>query len=363
MINKTFEELRQYREADGYIDFDKIIAENGVEIEREVRGNVNREKDWVTVLDGEVLIKTDIEEKPNSEYSELISCALARQAGIPTAEYDMVRYKGKNGLITKNVCNVGDEMISLYDLIGNGPEVDGYEDIIDIYHVFDTLDDKLQLEGFDDNEIDACMLELRKQLLFDLCIMEGDRHLENLSLIFSMEDGKRKVRLSPMYDTEGALVLYDKPEAMKNIYINIVRAAQEVDEQSPKISIIPQSKKQIEEERSQPLLGFLEQLRAGVKVSREEFGNKAEEMWKKTFDFLCEDERATEYWKTILSKLDIRQAIAEVEEKIGVKLPEHIYRMTSKCFEARQDALIYRLPPDKGEVTITSKDKNEDIAR
>ena len=153
MINKTFEELGEYRSPDGYIDFDRVVEENEVETKREYRGNVNREKDWIEIEGGSVLVKTDADGQPNSEYSELISCALAKQAGIETAQYDMVRYKGETGLITKNMCKPGEEMISIYELIGNGPDSEICPDTIDIYHVFDNLDEKLQAEGFDDNSL------------------------------------------------------------------------------------------------------------------------------------------------------------------------------------------------------------------
>ena len=172
MINKTFQELGEYREPDGYIDFDRVVADGEVEKEREVRGNVNREKDWIKIKDGSVLVKTDVEGQPNSEYSELISCALAKQAGMETAEYDMVKYKGETGLITKNMCKPGEELVSVYELIGNGPDNETCPDTIDIYHVFDSLDEKLQAQGFDDNQIDQVMLSLRKQLLFDLLTFE-----------------------------------------------------------------------------------------------------------------------------------------------------------------------------------------------
>lgn len=365
MIDKTFEELTEYRQEDGYINLDKILLENNahdIDSEREVRGNENREKDWIKLKEGEVLVKTNLQEKPNSEYSELISCALAKQAGIETAKYDMIKYKGEPGLITKNVCKKGDEMISLCELIGNGPDNEEYPDIIDIYHVFDSLDDKLQIEGFDDNEIDECLLSLRKQLLFDLCIMESDRHLENLSLIFSNKDGKRIVRFAPMYDTEAALVLHDTTEDMKKIYTDIIRVAQEIEEQEPKISIIPEEDIEEQEDISKALLGFFEQLQMGVKpLGKEEFANVSEEMWKRTFDFLCEDERAMEYWQTTLSKMDIVKAVKDVEKQINVKLPEHIQKMATACFKERLDAMDYRIPSGRNQVFKEQKNKDEDI--
>ena len=366
MINKTFEELGEYRSPDGYIDFDRVVEESEVETKREYRGNVNREKDWIEIEGGSVLVKTDADGQPNSEYSELISCALARQAGIETAQYDMVRYKGETGLITKNMCKPGEEMISIYELIGNGPDSEICPDTIDIYHVFDNLDEKLQAEGFDDNEIDSVMLSLRKQLLFDLTIMEADRHLENLSLIFGKdENGKRTARLAPMYDTEAALVLGNEPDKMNIIAGSWAKTAALTAMQEPRISIIPEPEEEapsIPSDMSPELANFFAILRGGVKQNaKEEFGSLSEEMWKKTLDFLCEDERVAEYFETTISKLDISKALAEVEGKIGTRLPEHVRAMATACFEDRKMAMEHRHETMRDEFIQGRKRSDDDI--
>ena len=368
MINRTFEELGEYRNPDGYIDFDRVVEEHEVEARREVRGNVNREKDWIEINGGSVLVKTDAAGQPNSEYSELISCALARQAGIETAEYDMVRYKGETGLITKNMCKPGEELISIYELIGNGPDSEECPDTIDIYHVFDSLDERLQAEGFDDNAIDAIMLSLRKQLLFDLTVMEADRHLENLSLIFGKdENGKRTVRLAPMYDTEAALVLGGEPDKMNIIAGSWAKTAAVTAMQESRISIIPEP---VEEEPEMPsdmppqMASFFAILRGGVKKNtRDEYGSLSEQMWKETFDFLCEDERAAEFYETVLSKMDISQAITEVEANIGTRLPEHVRAMAKSCFEDRKMAMNHRRETMKNEFMQGRKRSDDDTIR
>ncbi len=344
MINKTFEELGEYRGEDGYIDLDRVLSEHELETEREVRGNENREKDWIKINGGKVLVKTNVDGQQNSEYSELISCELAKQAGLETAEYDMVRYKGEQGLITKHVCKEGEEIITLHELIGSGPDVPGYEDTIDIKHVFNSLPAKLKEQGFSEQDIDECMLSLRKQLLFDLTVMEADRHLENISVIFSKVDGKQTVRLAPMYDTEAALLLGNDPEVMKRIYPDWMKTASLTTTQPPKISMIPENKEEdVVSDLPPALMGFLAQLRSEVKTNaKEEFTSDTEEMWMTTFDFLCEDERAREFFETNLKGMNIRQALEEVEKKTGAKVPEHIRGMAIACFEDRVMAMDYR---------------------
>ncbi len=342
MISKTFEELGQYRDENGYIDMDAVMTSDDKAV-REVRGNTDREKDWIEINGGSIMIKTDTEGLSNAEYSEMISCALARQAGIKTAEYDMAKYKGGKGLITKNICAPGEEMVSLQELIGSGPDNEEYPDSIDINHVFDALPEKLKSEGIDEEQIDGIMLGIRKQMLFDLCVMEADRHTENISLIKYVQDGKVCMRLAPMYDTEAALVLFEEdPERMKKTYSSYLATGQTVEVQEPRITCIPESANLEEEDRPKGLNDLLAILAGGVKTPTEsEYGSPSEEMWKTTFDFLCDDERALDYYENVLSKLSIGQAIREVEGKIGTKMPDHIVNMATACFNMRRSSMCH----------------------
>jgi len=361
MVDKTFEELGEYRDETGHIDMDKVLTDN-YDVMREVRGKEQREKDWIEIRGGSVLIKTNSVDRCNGEYAELICDELAKQAGIETAKYDMITYKGERGLITENMCKPGEEMISLYELVGNGPNTT-YPDVIDINYIFESLPEKLKLEGLDDESIDACMLKLRKQLLFDLCVMETDRHTENISFIKSKTDGKVSMRLSPMYDTESALTLNDNDiEHMEEMYTSYLNTSKLVVLQDPKMSVIPEKEEvSLPEDTSVAAFQFLMQLRKGVKtVNEQKYGSDSEEMIARTFEFLCEDERALGYWKTDLNRLDVNKAIASVETRIGTSLPEHISKMAIACFEERKFAMNYIIPSGITEKTYVEKVGKED---
>lgn len=354
MIDKTFEELGEFRDEDGYIDMDKVLTED-IDTIREVRGQVAREKYWITIKDGSILIKANAPDQLDGEYSELICDELAKQAGLSVAEYDMAKYKGEFGLITKNVCRDGEEMISIHELIGEGP-LGKYPDVTDLKFVFEELPEKLAQEGLSEQEVDQCMLDLRKQMLFDLTVIESDRHTENLSFIKSKVDGKVCMRLSPMYDTEQALMLLrasdNEPSEVKKMYSDFVRFSGLVAMQDLRISIMPEPEKVVPENPYGS--SILAKLQSLVKVDkRYEYVGDYDEMWKRTFDFLCEDQRAEAYWKQTLSKLDVPKAIQAVESRIGKKLPEHVVGMAMESSYHRREAMLFQIPvtEDIGEET------------
>ena len=106
----TIESLEKYRNENGFIDMDKFFAENDTSVEREVVGNVDRVKDWVTLEDGtKILLKTepdiqaDNEEEYGIVYADLIYNKLASQAGLDTAQTDLIMYKGKKGIYSRDV--------------------------------------------------------------------------------------------------------------------------------------------------------------------------------------------------------------------------------------------------------------------
>jgi hypothetical protein len=170
-----------------------------------------------------------------------------------------------------------------------------------------------------------------------------------------------------MYDTEAALILGNDPDRMKIIANSWAKTATLTAMQEPRISIIPEPETEEEtpnfpSDMSPGLMSFLAQLQGGVKKNpKEEYGSLSEEMWKKTFDFLCEDTRAAEYFENTLSKMDISKAIGKVEEKIGTKLPEHISAMSIACFEDRKMAMEHRHETMRDEFIQGRKRSDDDI--
>lgn len=345
MVELTFEELEKYRQKNGHIDLNWLVTEH-VEVEREVRGNDKRQKDWFDIKDGRAMFKANSEEQQYAQYSELICCELAKQAGLQTAQYDFAELDGKKGIVTKHMCKQGEEPLSINDLIGNGPTNPDYPDSTDIYFVFDELEQKLTSDGYDEDTVDKCMLDLRKQLLFDMYVMETDRHTENVSFIVGKDEktGKPTIRLAPMYDTESSLALYDDAENMKKVWTSMMVTANVTNMQEPKMCVIPEHES-IEPEDLKSPKSLLEQLQSQV-YAGSVYETESEEIWKTTLDFLIEDRRVFEYLEETLSKMDIKQAIQNIEKTKKCELPDEVKNMAIACFEDRKNAIAYELGLD-----------------
>lgn len=348
MINLKFEELAKYRQQNGHINLNHLITDY-IDVEREVRGNEKRDKDWFNITDGRVMFKANTEEQFYAQYSELICCTLAKQVGLETATYDFAEYKGQKGVITKHICKPGEELLTINDLIGNGPTNPDFPDNVDIYYIFEKLEEKLEFAGYDEMNIDKCMLDLRKQLLFDIYVMETDRHTENLSFIIGKDEkeGKPTIRLAPMYDTEQALVLSDNKEYMKKVWSSMVVTASATNMQEPKICVIPET--ETEEKIQNEELGSAFSLLAKLKTQVNEgnyYTTTSEEIWKTTLDFLCEDRRALEFVENKLSKMNIKEAINQLENEKNCQLPDEVKNMAEACFEDRKSAIAFEMGLD-----------------
>lgn len=333
-----FEELSRYRNNDGYIVLDGIIDSDG---EDEIRGTTTKIKKWYDCKGGRVLVKSDNSDIQNGIYSELICCELAKQASLPTAMYDAVEYNGEKALISKNVCAGNEELISIHELIGDDAVHEDFPDKTDIYDIFDRLQTKFKEMGMTAEQVDTNITNLRKQLLFDICVMETDRHTENISYIFGTdEDGKQTIRLAPMYDTEAALALCERGVAEK-ISRDIGKTSEITDMQEPKICVLPEN---IEGEKSsEPKTAydlFLAQLQQNVSSGYE---SESEEIWKSTLHFLCEDEQANIYLTNELNSMNISTAITSVEEKHRIKIPDYVKNMAINCFEDRKSSIAWEI--------------------
>ena len=156
-----FNEIGSFRNENGYAIISDIEFGNGIE---EPRGTDLREKVWYTCKDGQIMLKTNTDYNENAAYSELISCELANQSGIETAEYDMVMINGKKGIITKNMCKSGEELVSINELIGSGEVNEDYPDTTDIYYVFDTLEEKFLEMGLTIEETNKELIEMENNI-------------------------------------------------------------------------------------------------------------------------------------------------------------------------------------------------------
>lgn len=340
MINLTFDELKKYKNEYGYINMDEIMDEN-TNFEREVRGNPERDKKWFSTADGRVMFKANSEFNKYSQYSELICCELAKQVGLEAAEYDLAMHNGQLGVITRNFCKPGEEVLTVNELIGEEPNSEKSVDNIDISYVFEGLIKKLHDDGYDEQMADECILQLKKQMLFDIFVMETDRHTENLSFIIGRDEvtGKPYIRLAPMYDTETALGLDDINLMEENVSSDNWIATRNAKTREPKICVIPCDSEELVEQKGWTM-DFIEKLQLQVSLGE---SSNSEGMLRDTLDFLAEDPRALKFAEELANKLDIFKAIRSVEESGQVPVPKQVKKAASLCFEARRNLVTDEL--------------------
>lgn len=209
--NLSLEDLEQFRDEDGYIDLDKAGLEVAEE-SREARGNEHRIKNWVDFNGAEVLIKEEaqLDQRNYGVYAQLIMVELAKQLGLPAAEYDLMKYKGKFGSISHKFGDQEKEIFqSVYELIETVPLVQGTDDVSDYLKVEKMLEEKLETFGdMTDEEREAVIRDRRKQKMLQLFACENDGHIQNEGVLLKKTDDGRTIAVcAPMFDNETAFFL------------------------------------------------------------------------------------------------------------------------------------------------------------
>lgn len=209
--NLSLEDLEQFRDEDGYIDLDKAGLEVAEE-SREARGNEHRIKNWVDFNGAEVLIKEEaqLDQRNYGVYAQLIMVELAKQLGLPAAEYDLMKYKGKFGSISHKFGDQEKEVFqSVYELIETVPLVKGTDDVSDYLKVEKMLEEKLEtFEEMTDEERETVIRDRRKQKMLQLFACENDGHIQNEGVLLKKTDDGRTIAVcAPMFDNETAFFL------------------------------------------------------------------------------------------------------------------------------------------------------------
>lgn len=209
--NLSLEDLEQFRDEEGYIDLDKAGLEVAKE-SREVRGNEHRVKNWVDFNGSEVLIKEEaqLDQRNYGVYAQLIMVELAKQLGLPAAEYDLMKYKGKFGSISHRFGDDEKEIFqSVYEMIDTVPLVEGTEDVSDYLKVEKLLEKKLEtFEDMTDEEREQVIRDRRKQKMLQLFACENDGHIQNEGVLLKKTDDGRTIAVcAPMFDNETAFFL------------------------------------------------------------------------------------------------------------------------------------------------------------
>lgn len=355
-------ELEKYRDKDnGRIDIDAFLKENSVSKITELRGASNKEKDWLKLDDTDVLIRTenlDSEGAIYTTYAELIFEELAKQVDIPCAHYDLVKYKCKNGVLSQNVINENESLVLMNDLlncskrehdIGDDQNIH-VEDAINAFHTFYE-----EYNDFSKEDFKKMSNDFINMTIFDIYTMSTDRHAENMGIIFSVEGNKSSARLAPMFDNECSLMLDSPEEKIDKLLKNRMSLLSYVELENQKIYYTEDYENDTYENKD-----FNDLLDNMLKQN----GLDTREMtdWQTTIYNISElGENQMNFIKKCDKNLNIDEALKNVEERIGVKLPEELCKFVSATFTARkllinEELMLYKSDEER---TNTKDNKGE----
>lgn len=312
------EDLEKYRDENGFIDMDLALKENVCETINEGRGSQNRDKFWIVLDDTEVLLRNDNLDDCGVEYTgyaELLMEELSKQVGINSAHYDIVKYNGKNGVISKNVLDKtkNESMHTIKSISG----VDMYpNEPIDIISIWNGVKNFTDLEngmgkGISKEKLQEVYNDVGKTAIFDIFTMSNDRHSENIGIVYGKndEDNELIFKLASLYDNECSLML-DKP-------------VDEIDEMLN------------DEQYLERMVDLQEQM---ITVPEDMKGNV--QGWKDMLYFLTDEfDEFMDFAEECYNKLDIKSAIDRVESRISSKLPDKLKEFVTKSFEIRRDSI------------------------
>lgn len=334
--NYSLEDLEEVRDKDGFIDLSKI----GLEItneSREKRGTEARLKNWVNFNGQKALIRGEAIQN-YSIYAELIVEEIAKQLGIETAHYDLIKVKDEEGKETLGVLSESiidfeeEELITLHDLIGDEIEYDDmmesieYEGATKYTYTIDKLRERFTKAGYDEENIENIIKEYQKRLIFYLSVIDTDKHPENIAFI-KPKNGEGALRLSPNYDSEFSLLLEYELDMVDFFLENQLELESEVDIAYHKI---------------------------GIHINREEGGLGS--MWKDTLEMLCEDDEIYDYYiNNIKGAINMDTILENVEKRIKAPLPERVKDLAKKSYKARNEQIEKTLAGEELEEYIETK--------
>lgn len=332
------EDLEFFRDEKGFIDLSKADIKITSE-SREKKGTQERLKNWVDFDGKKVLIRGEVVDN-YSVYAELIVEEIAKELGIETAHYDLIKIKDEGGkesygVLSESIIDLDkQQLISLHDLIGdesesvNTTEDVDYESVTRYQFTKDKLRDRLSLSGYSEQDINQILLDYDKRMLFYLSVLDTDKHTENISFVKDI-NGDGKISLSPNYDSEFSLLLELDRETAEIIAGQPFGIEEEAEVQDPKIGVI---------------------------VGKEDGGWN--EMWKDTLGALIEnDEVYNYYYDHIHGKINMGEIFKRVEDRIHAPLPSIVKNMAQRAYYSRNEAMELIV---SGELIPKEEDEKEE---
>lgn len=334
----SLEDLEQFRDENGFIDLTKsglTLSENS----REYIGNQERIKNWVdfngtkAIIKGEALFEG---EENYGIYAELIIEEIAKKMGIPAAHYDLVKVKGPDGQIVNGVLSVSivdrdkDERLeSLHAIIGDEPR-NPYqqEDTTGFEFTVERLREVLLKEGFGPEVVENLISDYKKRTAFYLRTADADKHTENVAFIRGKdENGNPTIRLSPVFDSESALLMDISKSTIDKLMDDGIAILQTVGGIYPRIA-----------------------------VCRERDDGGIGEPWADTLETLIEDDEMYDYVTEMMdSPIEMDEILDNVEKRIGAKLPIQVREISKAAFNFRGDEMYQVLDGSYLDLHQTSK--------
>lgn len=350
----SIEEIEQYRDEDGFIDLDRInlvIDESS----RNQVGTVDIFKYWIDFAGTKVLLKE--EKRLNGEenytiYSELIMSELAKQVGVQAAKCDLIKFKGKRGIISYLAFEYGKEALEMTDaIIGPTKEYSSAPECFDFFEIEEKLIKALK-EDFDltDGEITEIINERRKQKILQLFSCEADNHIQNEGfIIWRDESGKPHIKVAPMFDNEhsfalqyattdlaGDIARIKKEKEMSQLLELAYNTLAEGLENTTGMvqNIIKNLLKQIStfsQETIEEMLNASYTLRSRIMGQGKIISLGADKEFKQTLMVdktlahvlhTTSDEKIKIFYDRLITSLDIKKVIENVEMQIRAEIPE-----------------------------------------
>lgn len=318
----SIQDLEKFRDEKGFIDL-SVAGIQLTEESREIIGNPNRIKNWVDFNGKRALIKGEAvldEEQNYGIYAELIVEEMAKCVGQKTAHYDLIKMKNEEGntilgVLSESVVNIekGEQLISLYDIIGDEPEKQ--RDFIDTTTYEFTITElrkNLLYDGYTQEQIENVINEYNKRLAFIISVIDTDKYPENIAFIKRKENGKDEIEISPNFDSESALLLDNEVTVIKKLLDNYYVLKESVNRAHPRIGTI----KGIEED------GF-------------------NSYWMDSLEELCENDDVYYYCSDELrEQIDMDDIFEKIEYRIKAKLPEEVKLIAKYSYNCRNEDMI-----------------------
>ena len=122
-------------------------------------------------------------------YCPLIASYIAKELGVKSAQISLANTDKGYRILSKNFLNENEEIVTYSES----------KELISQY--MSAIDENLKMRKFDESEIEEVKFEFLKQEFVAKLIELKDQHANNSPFIISMdEDGKKHVRMAPMFD-------------------------------------------------------------------------------------------------------------------------------------------------------------------